>query len=115
MMKTCLKNKRSLHIDFQEFHSLTKQKKTLYKKYTDKLNIFMIYYSLTGNTLKCCDQELTYLNDLAKYVSDTFDYFQCEICKNKYVLLQELIDEYLITDVKVDIIKRINYLKGEYQ
>jgi hypothetical protein len=59
--------------------------------------------------LQCCNQ---YLSNLE--TDEEFQYFECDICKNKYFILKILIEEFLKSNKEIEIIQKKNYLKGEF-
>lgn len=103
-----------LVIEFQDLNNIPNFKKKFYKKYTKKVNFYLAYYVTYYQELKCCDQELTYLNEELDLDNDIFDFFKCEVCHTYFALLQELLDEFTLKGVELRIIYRRNYLKGEY-
>jgi hypothetical protein len=113
MLKYVIKD-YNLVIDFSENWDLLSYKKNLYKKYSRSINLYIIKYIIGYDTLKCCDQDLTYLNDLYGIDDDIFDYFTCDICKNRYALYQEIMDQFLATNLIFEIIHRKSYIKGEF-
>lgn len=116
MIEYAITEENCLIIDFQEYYSFSKYKKKIYRKYSDKINIFLITFILTNDFLECCNQALTQVEleiELAEDY-DIFDFFECDICKSKFMLLKELIDGYFLNNVDVEIIQKKNYLKGEY-
>lgn len=103
-------DENSLIVDFHDIYNISKNKFSLYKKYANYIYIHIISYNVYTDPLACCNQDL-YLWDS----DDTFDFYICECCGNRYILLQILIDEYIINSTKVEILRKKNYLKGDFK
>ena len=109
MIDYVLEYEDSLIIDFEDYYKFSKKKKILYQEISPYVNIFLVFFTFDSDVLKCCDQELIFLDS-----TDQLDVFECFVCKNKYALSQTLVDMHLVETTKEYLLQRLYFRKGEY-
>jgi len=98
----------NLLITLYDIYSNDKNYKKNLRKINKTINIYLITYEVTIEPIKCCNQYISMANS-----DNHFDYLYCDCCGMKIILLQNLMDLFLINSIDYNIIQRKNFLKGE--